>query len=59
MARWHFRGNARVMLVISSFLSYDLALCVRLIDQLIFMPTCPLEFRTVILAFFLRRFSVS
>jgi hypothetical protein len=26
-ARWHFRGNARVMLAISTFLSYGLALC--------------------------------
>jgi hypothetical protein len=25
-ARWHFRGNARVMIVILAFPSYDLAL---------------------------------
>jgi hypothetical protein len=33
-ACWHFRGNARVMLVISSFPSYDLALCARLIEPI-------------------------
>ena len=32
VARWHFRGNARVMLAISTFLSYSLALCARLIE---------------------------
>jgi hypothetical protein len=31
-ARWHFRGNFRVMLGISTFPSYGLALCARLIE---------------------------
>jgi hypothetical protein len=32
-ARWNFRGNARVMIVILAFSSYDLALfCARPID---------------------------
>jgi hypothetical protein len=48
-----------VMLVISCFPSYDLALCaLDLSSRLIFMPTCPLEFLTLILSFFLHRFSV-
>jgi hypothetical protein len=31
-ARRHFRGNARVMLAISTFPSYDLVLCAQLIE---------------------------
>jgi hypothetical protein len=58
-ARWHFRGNARVMIVISAFPSYDLAFfALDLSSQLIFMLTYPLEFRTLTLAFSLRRFSI-
>jgi hypothetical protein len=58
-ARWHFRGNARVMIVISAFLSYDLAFFAPdLPSQLIFMLSYPLEFRTLTLALFLHRFSV-
>jgi hypothetical protein len=58
-ARWHFRGNARVMIVILAFPSYDLALFAPdLLSQLIFMLTCLLDFRTLNLAFLLRRFSV-
>jgi hypothetical protein len=58
--RWHFRGNARVMIVILAFPSYDLALFVLdLSSQFIYMLTCPLEFRTLTPAFFLHRFSIS
>jgi hypothetical protein len=58
-ARWHFRGNVRVMIVILAFLGYDLALFAPdLLSQLIFMPMCLLEFRTLNLAFLLRRFFV-
>jgi hypothetical protein len=51
-AHWHFRGNARVMIVISAFSSYDLAFFAPdLSSQLIFMLTYPLEFWTLTLAF--------
>jgi hypothetical protein len=51
-AHWH------LMLVISAFSSYDLALLCPTYRALIFMLTYTLEFRTLILAFFLCHFSV-
>jgi hypothetical protein len=51
-ARWHFRGNAQVMIVIFAFPGYDLAFFLSdLSSQLIFVLTYPLEFRTLTLAF--------
>jgi hypothetical protein len=52
VARRHFRGNARVMLAISTFPSYSLAFAPDLSRQPILLLAYPLEFRTLVLAFF-------